>query len=85
MKRLVEAAIEKAVRQVWIGLSTPYLVCASFEVGNIRIEVLPPKCARAKQVLKTQTHKVLGYYSQADVAELRNDLKVKAKESLRAI
>lgn len=83
MQRLIGSEIEKAVRNIQIGLSPRYLVCAIFEPGAIRVEVLPERCARAKEVRKFQPHRIVGCYQSGDARRVRRDLKLRANPERR--
>lgn len=84
MKRMVRAEIEKAVRHIWIGLAPHYLVSASFKPGNIRVEVLPERCARAKEIKKASPHMVVDCYRSGDTKRVRRDLEAWAERSFAA-
>lgn len=83
MGRLVEAAIDRAVTRVRIGLDPKHLICASFEPGDIRVENLPPQCARAEQAQRDEPYNVLGLYRSGDAERLRRDLEARAKKEAR--
>ena len=85
MKEMVQAEIEKAVRHIWIGLAPHYLVSASFKPGNIRVEVLPEECARARQLLKARPQDIVDRYRKKDVRRVRRDLEARARKFMEGI
>lgn len=80
MRHLIQVEINKAVQQIFVGMSPRYLVCANFEPGDMRAEVLPEQCARAKQVLKQDPQRIVGCYCKGDSRRVRRDLETRASE-----